>query len=67
MVQKYMFIPMAKKQFTLDGPIIYYTIIFCLNGSPICVCENIQIDSRMYDININYKHAVTAINSIIKN
>lgn len=58
---------MAKKQFILDSPIIYYSIIFCLNGCPICVCENIQIDSRTYDININYKHAITAITAINSN
>ena len=60
-VQKYMLIPNAEKQFTLDNPILYYTIIFSVDGTPFIFCENIQLDSRLYDLNITYKHSASAI------
>jgi hypothetical protein len=60
-IQKYTIIPNTGKVFELNHPVIFYTIVFVLYGEPFVFCENIQMDSRRYDLNINYKHSATAI------
>lgn len=62
-IQKYTIIPNTGKLFELDNPIMFYTIVFIICGEPFVFCENIQMDTRKYDLNINYKHSATAIMS----